>query len=129
MTTNYRAEAVEIANGMNAVMAGKPTVAVYLAVAMTLAAIEARAQRPDRARMLQLLGSCMDDILGTPSATSASDATACQVAAMELARREQAVRYVADAVRCGGGGDVETTARCAIDAYDAWKSLYGAPLA
>lgn len=59
--TDYGAEAVRIANEMNEILKGKPAVSVYLAIGMTLGAMEAEAERPDRKRMLALLSGVMDD--------------------------------------------------------------------
>jgi hypothetical protein len=49
-------EAVEIANEIQALVAGRSTAAVYMAVAMVLGAAEARAKRPDLDGLIRIIG-------------------------------------------------------------------------
>jgi hypothetical protein len=56
-------EATRLANEMNKVLSGAPTVSVYLAISMILGEMERRAQRPNRPAMLSLIDESMSDYL------------------------------------------------------------------
>ena len=60
---DYGKEAVDVANAMAGVLAGKSTTAVYLAIGMTLGAMEMRARDPARSETFRLLGKVMDDYI------------------------------------------------------------------
>jgi hypothetical protein len=50
------ADAVTIANRIQAACAGEPTALVYMALSMVLGAAEARAKRPDLDNLMRLVG-------------------------------------------------------------------------